>query len=468
MHIALVISALQARYRIVLLSLFATAGVTLVVSLLLPKAYKATSTIVLNYKGTDPVSGFTLPVQLVPGFMATQVDIIKSQNVARRVVDQLQFAQRSEAPMRKRGTEAASVRMAKDLADQVDVVPSHESSVVEVSVTDTEPARAAQLANAFVAAYQQTTIQLKVEPLRKASVYFDEQIKKLHGNYEAAQARLASYQQAKGIVSADRQYDQETVRLNELSTQLAQGQVQVREAALRLDQIHNASAGVAPEVIGNPLIHSLTNELALAEARFADVGQKLGPQHPAYQAAKAETDRLRDSVAASRGSIVASLANNVGVLRQREADLHAAVEQQKARLLELNFARGELAVMTREVENAQRVYESAAQRFAQINLEGKSDLSDVAVLNPASVPVLASSPKIVRNTLFSLLIGLMIGGGLAIATELLDRRIRTGDDLALALRTPVLGMVDWKPPRAGGKRPLLRWLAERTTLATVS
>ena len=83
---------LKARYKIILLTLAVTVISTLVVSLMLPKTYKATTNLVLNYKGVDPLTGMMMPGALMPGYMATQIDIISSKNVALRVVDALRLA----------------------------------------------------------------------------------------------------------------------------------------------------------------------------------------------------------------------------------------------------------------------------------------------------------------------------------------------------------------------------------------
>jgi succinoglycan biosynthesis transport protein ExoP len=84
---------LRARRWILIATVLLTVSVTLVVSLLLPKTYKATASLLLNYKGMDPVTGLTMPGQLLPGYMATQIDIISSKNVALRVVDRLRLAE---------------------------------------------------------------------------------------------------------------------------------------------------------------------------------------------------------------------------------------------------------------------------------------------------------------------------------------------------------------------------------------
>ena len=80
------------RRRFALSVLALTVLTTLLVSLVMPRSYKATTTLVIDNRSTDLVSGMTLPSQLTPGYMATQADIIKSRNVALKVVDSLGLA----------------------------------------------------------------------------------------------------------------------------------------------------------------------------------------------------------------------------------------------------------------------------------------------------------------------------------------------------------------------------------------
>ncbi|MDO9310479.1 MAG: Wzz/FepE/Etk N-terminal domain-containing protein, partial [Nitrosomonas sp.] len=67
-----------ARHRLILLTLIVTVSTTLVVSLLLPKNYKSSATLLVTHKGADPVTGMILPAQLSASYMATQLDVIKS------------------------------------------------------------------------------------------------------------------------------------------------------------------------------------------------------------------------------------------------------------------------------------------------------------------------------------------------------------------------------------------------------
>jgi succinoglycan biosynthesis transport protein ExoP len=92
MNLTQLLLILRARKKIIIGILVTVVVAVLAISLMLPKSYKAQSTLLLNYKGVDSLTGLAVPAQLMPGYMATQIDIIGSKNVALRVVDRLQLA----------------------------------------------------------------------------------------------------------------------------------------------------------------------------------------------------------------------------------------------------------------------------------------------------------------------------------------------------------------------------------------
>ena len=456
----------RARYKLVLGALLLTVALVLTISLLLPKTYQATNTLVLNYKGTDPLTGQAPPAQVIDNFMATQVNIVKSENAAMKVVAALKLDQLPTAKQQfidaTGGQGDIRNWLGKRLLRGLDVTPVRESSVLNITYTSTDPAFAAAVANAFAAQYQALSVQLTVAPLQQASGFFTEQLKTLQVNLEVAQRKLSQYQQAKGIVSVDSRLDVESARLNDLSSQLVAAQGQAMEASSRQRMVRGKSVNESPDVAGNPMIQSLKINLATAESKFADLAQRLDRNHPAYQAAKAEVDQLRSQLNQQMRITASSVSNNAKILQQREGEAQAALATQKSRVLTLNRARDDMAVLSKEVENAQLAYQAAAQRYSQVQLQGQSTQSDVAVLNPATVPTDAAGPKVLFYTLAAALFGLMLGLGLALLAELRDRRVRNRDDLAVLLQVPVLGEISWgaKAGRRAGflPAPLMRRL----------
>jgi chain length determinant protein EpsF len=451
---------LKARKKLILATLAATILLTLAFSLVQQKTYKATTSVLLNYKGVDPLTGLNMPGQLLPGYMATQIDIITSKNVALRVVDALKLAS-SPAVLAQFNAATdghGSVRdwLADLLLKKLDILPSRESSVVEISFKGTDPQFVAAVANAFADEYQRVGGLLKTEPMKKASTYFNEQTKLLRDNVENAQARLSKYQQEKGIVSLDfNRVDVELARLNDLSQQLVAAQGQVMEANSR-ERMASGAAVDSPDVGNNSVIQSMRVGLATAEARFSELAQRLAPNHPAYRSARAEVDKMRADLNSALGSIARSVGNNAAVLRQREGELRAALAAQKVKVLGLNRARDEFGVLLKDMDSAQRAFDAASQRLSQTRIEASSEQSDVSILNPAVAPLEPSGPRVLFNTLVSVLLGTVLGVGLSLLIEMLNRPIRSAADMQELLGVPVLGTVEWRQrrPRVRGLRAL--------------
>lgn len=441
---------LKARKLIILLALVITVAATASVNLLLPPTYTATASLVIDFKGIDPVSGMPLPGQMLPGYMGTQANIIGSHNVALKVVDALKLV---DSPAVREQFMAAtdgkgSVRdwMADIILGYLKVEPSRESSIVELNYKGNDPQFVAALANAFAHAYITTNLELKVEPAKMMSTWFDGQIKSLRENLEQAQAKLSAYQREKGFVAVDERLDVENGRLNDLAAQLVAAQSQAYDSVSRQRQLNAAeSAGRAaealPEIIGNPLIQGMKAELARSESKLAEVSNRVGKNHPEYQRALAEFESIRKKIDAEVKNASIGIANNASISQHRELQLKNALAAQKAKILALSRERDEFAVLTRELDSAQRMLDAALQRSGQTRLESQANQTNIAILNPAVPPLKPSGPNIMRNLVISVFLGTLLGIGLGFLRELFDRRIRSSGDLADALGVPVLGVL---------------------------
>lgn len=437
---------LKARSKIILWTFFLVVGVTVALSLILPKSYTATTSLVVNYKGVDPVTGMVMQAQLMPGYMATQVDIITSHAVATKVVQDLELANSPVIKQQFEGERKESqVRIEDWLADllikKLDVKPSRESSMLEISYTGADPQFSAAIANAFANAYQEASLHLKVEPSRKASDYLLSQAKVYRDKLEEAQAKLSKYQQETGLTSVMENLDVENAKLNQLAAQLVNVQSQALDSAAR-QQNANSAGDASPDVASSPVIQNLKVSLAQATSKLAEAGNRLGQNHPQYMAAQAEVDKLKSQLDAEISRIRTSVGGSARIYQQSEAQLKAALAAQKQKVLDLNRSRDQLSVLQRDVESAQQAFNSVSQRLNQTSLEGKADGSDISVLNPAIPPATHSSPKVILNTILSIFLGGMLGIGFALIAEMMDRKVRSAEDILDLLDIPVLSVIE--------------------------
>jgi succinoglycan biosynthesis transport protein ExoP len=437
-----------ARYKLILLTLVVTISTTLIVSLSLPKSYKSSATLLLTYKGIDPVSGSVIAAHLSPGFMATQIDVIKSSRTALMVIDQLRLDQSDVVKKQHEDSNSElSLRdwLANFLLRNVDVETSRDSSVIGIGYKGPDPMFAAAMANAFANAYQEISIRLTVEPSQKAATYFTDQLNVLRERLETAQRKLTEYQQEKGIIDVDYRLDAETKRLDELSRQLIFAQADLMGT---VPEGENNSAGESTSIARNAMINNLRLSLVQAETKFSEISQRIGSNHPMYGASKADVDKLR----AELNRYIRTTKNTA---INQESEIRAALEEQKAKVLTLNRSRNELLLLAREVEGAQQAYNTAMQRLNQTSLEGQANLSTVSILDAAKVPDRPDSPKIILNTVLSVILGTLLGLGIGLLAEMIDRRVRSAEDLIDILQVPVLGVIKRGIPKT--KRLQIGW-----------
>lgn len=442
------LSILRARWKIALAVLLLTVATTLAVSLILPKTYTGTAAVVVDVKTPDPIFG-ALFQGLVSGYMATQVDIMTSDSVARRVVHELKLADnpdvREQWQQDTGGRGDIEAWYAGAVEKYLTVAPSRESSVITVSYKAGDPQTAAAVANGFVKAYMDASVELRNDPGKRYSSFFDARAKDLRDKLDVAQAKLSDYQKKNGIIGTDDRLDIETQRLNELSTQLVTLQAIAAESEARGAQARAQSERMS-EVLNNPVVGSLKAQISSQQARLSELENRLGENHPAVQEAKANLAALHKRLDQEVSRVSGSVAVGNTVNRSREAEVRALLEAQRNKLLKLRGQRDEVAVLQRDVDAAQKAYDAVVQRLNQTSLESQTTATNVSVLTPALPPAVPSSPKILLNTLFSIVIGIALAIMAALLMEWLDRRVRTSEDVFTALDLPILGVLP--PPQA--------------------
>ena len=443
MNLTQFLSILKARWWVALLLLLLTVGTTLGVSSVLPRQYTATASIVIDVK-PDPIAG-QFAGMLAPSYMATQVDIIQSERVARRVVRNLRLADnpqvRADWLETTGGTGDIEAWIAGRFSANMDVKPSRESNVISVSYRAPDPGFAAALANAFVQAYIDTALELRVDPAKQYSTFFDQRAKEAREALEKAQARVSAFQKEKGIIATDERLDIENARLSELSSQLVMIQTLSSESGSRQAQARGESADRMQEVLNSGVISSLKADLSRNEARLQELNSRLGDNHPQVVEAKANINSLRSRLDAETKKVTGGIGVTASINRQREAELRAALDSQRGKVLRMKAVRDEGAVLSREMEHAQRSYETVLTRLNQTSLESQATQGNIFVLGQAAPPSGPSSPKVALNTVMSAVVGLLLGIGAVLGLEMLDRRVRAFEDLTTAVGLPVLGVM---------------------------
>jgi chain length determinant protein EpsF len=433
-------------------ALVAAAGVA--VTLLMPKQYMASSSLIVEVR-IDPALGALAPALAQPSYLATQVEVLKSERVAARVVKMLGVERSASAVQQWREDTNAKIPLDRYFANLLQkglgVEPSNGSNVLNIYFSSPDPIFAQAAANSFAQAYMDISVELRVAPARQSAAFLDEQTKVLRTNLEEAQDRLSKYQQEKGIVVSDERLDQESARYNALVTQLAMAQTEQVEASTRQ---RNTGTETSPDVLSSGAVQGLKAQLAASETKLSEMSAILGRNHPSRIQLEAQIKELRDQIAAETRRVSGGARTVNRGSEQKIAELQAMVAQQKQRLLSMRADRDQIAVYLRDVDTAQRAYDAVSSRVGQLTLESQNNQANTRLLSPAVEPLTPSRPKLLNGVLASLIAGLVAAIAAALALELLDRRVRDPEDLLAIAGVPVVGVL--RP--ATSRRPVYRRL----------
>ena len=235
---------IAARWRSALVVFVGVVSLALAVTLLMPKRYTASAAVMLDVRTPDRTSegsgaGGLAAGMLAPSYMATQVQVVTSERVARRAIRALHLrsnAELNEAWINETGGKGDfEAWLTEALQKRLDITTLRDSNIINISYSGPDPAQAAAITNAFMQAYIDTSLELKVEPARAYSSFFDDRAKRLRADLAAAQARLSSFNKSNQLLVSAERMDVENARLADLSSQLVALQ---SVAAQNLSLIH--------------------------------------------------------------------------------------------------------------------------------------------------------------------------------------------------------------------------------------
>ena len=448
MSIAQFFAILVARWKVVMAVLLATLVTTIGISLILPKTYTGSASVLVQVATPDPIVGMSLASQLVPQVITSQVEILNSDRVAQRVARLMRLNEnadlRAQWQEATQGVGSFESWLGDMLQINLQVVPG-QSNIIVVNYKSPDRKLAAATANAFVKAYLETALELRVDPARQSTAFFDERAKSLRQQLEKAQTALSTYQRENGIVATDERIDIETARLNELSSQLVAVQAVAAESSSRQAAAKVASDRVQ-DVLNNGLVAQLRGELSRQESALSQLSARLGDAHPQVQEAKATIASLRSRVDSEVARVAGGVTVSNRINQSREAEIRAALDTQRERVLKLKAQRDGMSSLLRDVDNAQKAYDTVLARLNATSIESQATMTNLIEFSRATEPIEPSSPQVVLNSIVAVFLGSILAVGVALMLEFMNRRVRSPNDVAQLADLHVIGYLP-KPDR---------------------
>lgn len=409
---------LYARRMIVLATLLSCLITATLTAFILPPRYEAQARLMLDVLKPDPVTGQVMSNNFMRAYTITQIEMIKGSAVAGRVVDQLGWAQDTAmlARYEKENTDpGADARMwlARQISDNIKADVMDGSNILQITYDGPSAEAAKQMTDLIKTAYKEEALEAKRKSAGEDAEWFRIQSAKAKKALEIAEAERTAFAKANNIV-------------------LQQGNVDLESAKLATLSQQSAAAVATPTISGAGGVNPMQAQLETINQQLAQAAATLGPNHPTYQSLERQK-KVYESMAAKAGG--------PSVSGGGAAAIESAYRQQRARVVGDRDKVDQLQRMENDVALKRDQYLKAAQRFADLRLEADTTNAQITDMGPttgSTNPSFPNRPLIIGSATAS---GLGLGILLALLVELLNRRVRSEDDLEGAASAPVFATV---------------------------
>lgn len=424
-----------------------TIGAAIAAGIFLPKTYTATAEIYIEYRGSDPILGRQFSAMQDESYMATQIDIIKSDDVARYVIDTTRAmdSPRARAAAAKSGDAALRAGLLRSVVADLQVVPKRNSRVLDLQFSSQDAAFARDALNAVIKGYMDINNKIHSTPAKLRQEQYSGQLAALQMEVDRIQREITAYQQEQGIVDADERLDTGSRQFSDLSSRLLTIQASQSEAVTRKRSIQALLASGTraydiPEISRQEGVRDVKLRLIDVEGRLSEASGVLGSNHPRYRSLEADRAALLAQLERASSTAMRSIEQEEQRFAEQLVRLQAEIKGRQSQLLEAKKHRDVIASLQRQLASAQQIYNSAVARYDEILMQSSVTSPTIAVLQWAEKPVRHSKPNVISNVLVSIPGGVILGLIIALLLELTYRRMRCIEDLETSLPVPVLGM----------------------------
>jgi capsular exopolysaccharide synthesis family protein len=302
------------------------------------------------------------------------------------------------------------------------------------------------VANALARAYIEQNLEFKFLSSKEASDWLGLRMAEQKKLVESSEQALQRYrEQTDAVAMEDKQniVVQKLTDLNAAVTRTKTERIQKEAAYMQIRALQNdrTALDTLPAILSNGFIQQQKGELADLQRQQAQLGEKLGPNHPDMRKIGSAIQAAEAKIQGEIGKVVQAMRNDYQQVQAQEQSLATALNQQKQDALSLNRKGIAYGVLARDAASNRQIFESLMQRTKETGISGELKTSNIRVVDAAEIPRRQSSPNATNNLLLALFGGAALAIGLVFFVEYIDNRIKSPDEIKQHLGLPFLGMV---------------------------
>jgi len=461
---------IQKRYATVVVALLVVLMIGLFATFRGKPVYEARALIEIQKENPDvPTLQELFQIETVSdAYIETQNRILKSENLARRVITQVglaklpeftrrggswQIAQEKPAtgPMRAEfGISSAADKtvpeeVLKNFEERLTVEPVKRSRLIEVTFESNDPNIAAQVVNTLTSAYIDANLEARWQAAQKASDWLSQQLLGMKAKLEKSEDELQKYGRGNGLLflETEKGTSENIVvqRLRELQQELTKAQADryAKESLYRLLEERNYAE--LPGVFDNKLIQDLTARLADLQREQSRLSANFNPSYPRVKELQSQIDESKAMLETERARAAGGIANDYKAAVSHEEMLQKAFTEQERQANDIAGKSVQYNILKREADTNKQLYVGLLEKLKETGVSSSLKATNIRVVDPAYPPKKFARPRILLDLSITLIVGMCLGIAAAFLQEHLDNTLKSSEDIERFLQIPSLGAV---------------------------
>ena len=332
------------------------------------------------------------------------------------------------------------------IRSRISVEPIMDTRLVNVSVEDTDPVFAKDIANAVAQSYIDYHMTSRLETARSSMSWLTEQLRDMKEKIKKSEKNFYEFKKRKGIFSIEGKQRIDTQRIAEINSYYGDAKNRRLELEATIKELrkildHNTGERSPPTIIKTGVLQDLHSELVMAEIELSKLQKTYRWKHPMILEMNSRIQQIKDTFDAELKKSLNNLNSEHKVLKNRERSLLSTIRQYETEALALNKKEMQYVILEREVETNKELHNLLLTKFKETNVAEGMNITNIRLVKPAVTPEIPIKPKKKLNLILGAIMGLMTGIGFAFFLEYLDRTIKTPEQVDQYLNLPILGAI---------------------------
>jgi len=380
-------------------------------------------------------------------FVATQVDVLTSDSLAWRTIQQLQMGSvgTTKGPGGDKSntvgypTEAAGA-MTRSFLGRLNVQWKTDTRIISISFEDTNPQRAARVVNTLIDNYISSNLTQRYESTQEATTWMEQRLAQLKAKVASSEQAMLDYERKNSIVNIEGTQTLAQQTLEDLSRNLTAAQTD----RVNKESIYSLlSSGPAAEqfAIDDPLLQHLEGKQEDLSEQYAVAADQYGSAFPKLRHLKDQLAAIHPLIELQQKRIIEKARADYLTAKRRESALSKATAEQKEKVSRLSELEIYDSLLQRDFKTNQQLYEGLLQRLRDAEISAGLTAANIRRIDPALPPQVPIRPKTRQYIIVGLLGGLLLGFVAAFVRESWDVSIRTPDEVERLTDLPTLGII---------------------------